>query len=165
MTFCVPINGRSRCWVTLDMTFCFPLVDVPDTECNMHCPLPLSLLSLSFLLASTAICLVCCCCRRLRGLLICFATATHYYYPPPLSCFSLVSDFVLLPWACGFFAVFFCHDFFFHVFFSPRLRFLLLLWRDWYQFVCIYSVRTLICTHLSRRERERERERERWRPY
>jgi hypothetical protein len=34
------------------MTFCFPLVDVPDTKRNMHCPLPLSLCSLSFLALS-----------------------------------------------------------------------------------------------------------------
>jgi hypothetical protein len=52
MTFCVPINGRSRCWVILDMTFYFPLVDVSDTEHNMHCPLPLSLFSLSLSLSS-----------------------------------------------------------------------------------------------------------------
>ncbi len=53
MTFCVPISGRSRCWVTLDMKFCFPLVDVPDTERNMHCPLPLSLSLLSLLALSS----------------------------------------------------------------------------------------------------------------
>jgi hypothetical protein len=166
MTFCVPISGRSRCWVTLDMTFCFPLVDVPDTERNMHCPLPLSLslLSLSLLsilsLASTAVCLVVVVVVVVykgfsSALLLQHTTTTAH---PRFSCFSLVSNFVLLPWACGLFAVFFCHDFFFHVFFSPRLRFLLLLWQDWYQFVCIYSVRTLIVL-ICRRERERERER------
>ncbi len=89
MTFYVLISGRSRCWVMLDMTFCFPLVDVPDTERNMHCPFPLSLSLLSLLsLASTAVCLVYCYRRRrrrrLQGFLVCFAATTHYYYPPPL---------------------------------------------------------------------------------
>ncbi len=136
MTFCVPISGRSRCWVTLDMTFCFPLVDVPDTKRNMHCPLPLSLFSLSSLSLLTLSSLS----RRLRFIwfvgvvvvVVCkgFSSALLLQHttttPPPslvsplfqiLFCCLELADFLQYFFVTIFFSMFFsrlgCASFFF----------------------------------------------------